>query len=177
MPLHSALLRSFVVALLGILVAGGCRFQGIALRQDQRVKLVSPDFREQVTLPVTIDWTVEDFEVTGPGGQPSDDSGYFGVFIDTDPQPPGEGLEYFSRDDVECRNSKRCLTRDYLAQRGVYTTSDTEITIEQIAPAPGVNVERGERDLHEVTIVLLDAQGRRIGEGSWSTTFELVGER
>ncbi len=156
----------------------GCfQFQGVDLRQDTRVEIVSPDeFREQVELPVTIDWSVRDFEITGPSTSSDDDSGYFLLLVDVDPQPPGEGLDYFARDDIECRRSDTCPNPTYLAQRNIYTTTDTVFTIEQLGPAPGVDLARGDADVHEATIVLLDGTGHRIGEGSWSTTFELVGE-
>ncbi|MCA1677113.1 MAG: hypothetical protein LC799_34680, partial [Actinobacteria bacterium] len=63
-------MRGMTRALLAALVVAmpACTFKGIDLRQDRRVEIVSPDFREEVSLPVTIDWTVQDFEVTGPDG-------------------------------------------------------------------------------------------------------------
>lgn len=159
------------------LLAGACQLEGVDLRQDRRVEIVSPDeFRERVTLPVIIDWTVQDFEVTGPSPTSDDDSGYFLLLVDVDPQPPGEGLDYFARDDVECRQSESCPNEKYLAQKNIFTTSDTDFTIEHLGPAPGVDLMRGDADVHEATIVLVDGMGQRIGEGSWTTTFELVSE-
>jgi hypothetical protein len=171
--------RTWTVVAVAALVAGACQFQfeGVALRQDQRVEIVSPDeFREQVQLPVMIDWTVRDFEVTGPSPASDANSGYFLLLVDVDPQPPGEGLDYFARDDVECRRSQNCPNEKYLAQKNIYTTVESEFTIEHLGPAPGVDLTSGDADVHEATIVLLDGTGHRIGEGSWSTTFELVEE-
>ncbi|MCA1675119.1 MAG: hypothetical protein LC799_23995 [Actinobacteria bacterium] len=171
-------MRGITRALLAALVVAmpACTFNGIALRQDRRVEIVSPDFREEVSLPVTIDWTVQDFEVTGPDGASDENAGYFAVLVDLDPQPPGEGVEYFARDDVTCRKSEGCPNERYLERRGIFITDETDLILTNLSPAPGVDLDAGDRDLHEVSVILLDGQGHRIGEGSWTATFELPAE-
>jgi hypothetical protein len=96
------------------------------------------------------------------------------VLFDKQPQPPGEDLEYFARDDITCLRSEQCPDRGYLAQRQIYTTTDTSFTVKALPPAPGVDLERGEADIHDVVLVLLDGQGRRIGESAWWNAFEII---
>lgn len=90
------------------------------------------------------------------------------MFVDVTPQPPGEGLEYFFQKDPSCRSAISCLTPTYLGQRGVFQTSETNFKIEIIAKR--FEVPKDQQDWHEVTVVLLDGSGRRIGEsGDWVT--------
>ncbi len=152
----------------------GCALSGLAFEQDQRLRFEAPSYREKVHLPFTIRWSMTDFEVAGPSSGSSPDSGYFEVLFDTGPQPPGDGVEYFARDNRSCRVSEGCPNRHYLAQQGVYTTTNDYIEVRHLPPAPGVDLARGQPDIHDVTIVLLDGAGKRIGESSWTTSFEIV---
>ena len=162
--------------LLGLVVLlSGCALRGLSFRIDDRVQILSPEDREAVTLPVTIDWESTDFEVTGPDGTEQPDSGYFGVFIDRAPQPPGETVEWFAKDDLSCRPADDCPDRQYLADRGVHTTQKTEFVVKTFPPPPSNQVAR--REFHEVTIVLLDGSGRRIGESAFTAQFEVQRER
>jgi hypothetical protein len=161
--------RLLAVVAIALAVAPACQLQGLAFIEDRRVELVSPEYREIVGQPVTIDWEVTDdalAEELGSGTQ-------FGVYMDIDPQPPGEPLEYFGRDDPTCRRSPTCPDEKYLRQRGVYTTTDTEMTFRFLPVAPGVDLEQGDPDFHEVTLVLLDEEGQRIGESAWAIIFEV----
>ena len=68
------------------------------------MSFVTPGDRAEVRLPVTIEWTVSDFDVTGPDGSARRDAGSFGVYIDRTPQPPGEKQEWLVRNDQMCKN-------------------------------------------------------------------------
>jgi len=125
-------------------------------------------------LPFTIRWTVEDFELTGPNGESRQDAGYVEVLFDKEPQPPGEGLDYFARDDVTCERQEGCPDQHYLAQRQIFVTTNDYFEVKQLPPAPGVELERGQPDIHDVVLVLLDGQGHRIGESAWWNAFEIV---
>jgi hypothetical protein len=152
-----------------LLVASACTTTGLAFVQDKRVEIVSPRYRERVQLPVRVAW-----EVTDNGLEADLQSGtQFGVYVDVDPQPPGQPLDYFARDDARCRESTTCPDAHYFRQRGIHTTTGTEITFPTLPIAPGVDLDRGDPDFHEVTIVLLDSEGVRIGESAWSITFEI----
>lgn len=161
-----------VLVALGALSAGCSAADGLVFRQDRRVALESPEYREVVDLPVTLDWTVDD-GLAAALADPSAPPEGFAVLIDVDPQPPGEPLRYFARDDDTCRADDGCPDLGYLAARGIHVTRDTSFTIERLLPAPGVDVDRGDRDIHEVTLVLLDADGIRLGESAWTFTFEV----
>ncbi len=159
----------FAAALATCVLLVGCSTAGLAFIEDRRVEIVSPDYRQLVDLPVTVDW-----EVTDEGLQQDLASGArFGVYVDIDPQPPGEPLEYFARDDPQCRRSITCPDARYLRQRGIHTTTETEMTFGSLPIAPGVDLERGQPDFHEVTLVLLDESGTRIGESAWAIIFEV----
>src|SRR5205085_2729127 len=80
--------RSLVVLLL--LFGSGCG-TNVAFKQDHRVSIVYPRNRQKVTLPMTVRWTVKDFD------------GTFGVLLDRAPQPPGEPLTWFARNDKSCK--------------------------------------------------------------------------
>lgn len=152
-------------------LASACNFSGLAFRVDDRLTIVEPEDREQVRLPVTVRWRVEDFAVTGPTREPSDDAGYFGVYLDRQPQPPGQPLEWFAKDDETCRAQDGCPDAAYLASRNIYATDQMAFTIETVAQPPS-DVKR--REFHEVTIALLDGTGRRIGESAYYVVFEVV---
>ena len=148
------------------LLASSCA-SGLAFVQDRRVEITSPASHAKVTLPVTITWTIEDFRLTGPNGRSEDDAGYFGVFIDRAPVPPGEPLSWIARDDKPCLRTPGCPDDVYLADRRVRFTEIPSIRFEQL---PDLNAYRG-HEVHEVTIVLLDGNGERIGESAWYLTF------
>lgn len=149
------------------LVLTGCAISGLAFRVDDRVTIVEPGDRATVTLPVTVTWTVRDFDVTGPSADVRPDAGMFGVFVDRSPQPPGEPLAWLARDDDSCRPADGCPDDRWFNDRSVFVTSQPTITLATLARP--VNLRGAER--HEVTIVLLDGQGHRIGEAAWHVTF------
>jgi hypothetical protein len=154
--------RALVLTVLLALLSSGCALRGIAFRQDDRLSFVSPGDRDEVTLPVTITWEVEDFDV------PED--GSFAVFVDRAPQPPGKTLEWLARNDETCRSADGCPGEEWFAQHDVFRTTDTEHTIDRL---PARADDR--REMHEITVVLLDPDGRRVGETGW--TLELQVER
>ena len=147
----------------------GCSTDGLAFRVDERLTFVTPEDRATVPLPVTLDWEIRDFEVTGPGGPVRDDAGYFAVFVDRTPMPPGEPLRWLARDDRDCLRDEACPDAEYLSARGVYTTEDTRLVLTDLARTG----DDDERERHRATVVLLDAQSRRIGESAFEIAFEI----
>lgn len=131
--------RRTALALAGLLVAASVSGCGPYLfRQSDRVQIVTPADHATVREPVTVSWDVKDFS------PPRD--GSFAVFVDRDPMPPGEGLGYFDPHD-----------RD-----GIHILTATSLRLPALGRLAGV--DPAEQDHHDVTVVLLDAQGRRIGE-------------
>lgn len=151
----------------------GCLPQGLAFKVDERLTFISPEERSTVGLPVTVDWEMRDFEVTPPGtGEPRKDAGYFAVFVDTPPMPPGKNVRWLARKDNSCRPTDGCPDAEYLTARGIYTTTETELVLEQLPRT--TRADRQERrERHRVTVVLLDSGGRRIGESAFEITFDI----
>ena len=159
-------------AALTLIVASGCGVSGLNFSDDKRVSFVAPGDRAKVRLPVTIRWTVRDFDVTGADGAARRDAGSFGVYVDRTPQPPGEKQTWLVRNDQMCKNDPSlCGNKDFLAQRDVHTTTRTSFVIERL-PLPFGDAKR-RREFHEVTIVLLNGRGERIGESAFVRQFEV----
>lgn len=158
------------VALLGLCgLLTGCVPQGLAFRVDDRLTFVSPEDRSTVELPVTLDWEIRDFDVADPGSAPREDAGYFAVFVDRSPMPPNKPLSWLARDDNTCREDDGCPDQEYLNARGVYTTIETELVLEQLPRTS--DDDRKER--HYAVVVLLDTTGHRIGESAFEIAFDV----
>lgn len=159
----------FAPALAALLLTG-CGVNGLSFTQDQRVEVVSPEDRSVVDLPLTVRWKVTgDFSVTGPTESSEPDSGYFGVFVDRSPVPPGAKLESLADEDQVCAATPGCPDETYLADRNAYAATSTTLVIEEL---PDLTLGQS-RDFHRVTVVLLDGTGRRIGESAFSVEFEI----
>ena len=157
-----------------LLTTASCSTSGLQFSQDERIEFVAPRYREKVTLPMTVEWTVKDFNVSGPTSNARNDAGYFVVLLDVDPLPVGQTLRYYARDDRGCRPDSGCPDKKYLAERRIHPTTKTMFRIEQLPTAPGIDLDSGDRNLHEVTILLLDGLGTRTSESLWTQTFEVV---
>lgn len=139
----------------------GCAVSGLSFVTDDRVDLLLPEDRSTVTLPLTIAWEAEDVTL-GEG------AGSFGVVIDRTPPPPGETLAWLFRGDDVCGDDG-CPDPTYRAQRGVHQTTQTGLVLDEVV----TQGQRSDDELHEATVFLLDADGRRQGEGSWSVQFRV----
>lgn len=154
-----------------VLLLAGCSPEGLAFVQDRRVEIVEPDDLEEVRLPVTIRWVAEDFTaMASPDGSSQPDRGRFAVLVNRAPMPPGEGLDWFARDDEQCV-APACPDDEWLASQGIHVTSETAVTLETL---PDRREREGALDQHEVTIVLLDGSDQRIGEAAFAVEFTVV---
>ncbi len=155
----------------GLLVAAallaGCSVNNINFQQDERVEIVQPRDREDVRLPLTIEWIFEDSRLAAQSGE---DGVLFGVFVDRSPMAPGQDVTSLA--DEECRRVAGCPDSEWLRQRNVYLTSGTSLPVETITQPVGG--PRRDRELHKVVIVLLDQQQRRVGESAFSVEFFLA---
>ena len=151
-------------------VLTGCVPQGLAFRVDDRLSFTSPEDRSTVRLPLTLSWTIRDFEVSGPGSAPSEDAGYFAVFVDRAPVPPGESLRWIARKDRSCRAADGCPDEEYLSSRGIYPVTTTKLVLAQL-PRTSDREDRKER--HRAVVVLLDGDGKRIGESAFEIAFDV----
>ena len=162
------MIRRLVCAVVGVgLLATGCVPRGLAFVKDDRVDIVAPQSHAQVQLPVTIRWTVHDFRVTGHDGTTSPNEGYFGIFVDRAPVPPGRPLSYVAHGDKLCLATPGCPSKRYIEDHDTYSTTHTSFTLKQL---PDLTAYQG-HELHEVTVVMLDGQGVRLGEQAWYVDF------
>jgi hypothetical protein len=163
---RTAGLRAALV-LLAVAPLGGCVTEGLAFQADDRVEFVTPKERERVSLPVTLRW-----ETSLPA--PSAGGPYYAVFVDREPVRPGHTLSNVVEDS--CRRDPACPDLEYLAGRGVHLAGTPELTLETI-PDRSTATRTGARESHEVTVVLVDGDGRRIDEAAWSRRFTVERDR
>jgi len=154
------------VRLLAVLIAlmtAACTTHGLALRKDHRVRIVSPRSQATVRLPLDIRWTTKDLP----------DATTFVVFIDRRPMKPGGTLRSLADDD--CKHTPGCPDDAWLRERDVFVTGQTSLRLENV-PADNEGERFGRGHGHEVTIVLLGPDGRRMGETSFASQFFVKGE-
>lgn len=151
------------------LTAGCSGLSDLRLTQDDRLTLTRPASQQEVTLPFTVSWTVRDFDVVPAGTPPRPDSGYFAVFVDTLPMPPGDSLRDFAGPRA-CGADPKCPTAELLASYNVYVTDQLSVEIPRVGT--GLMGTEG----HQLIVVLLDGSGRRLGDSFWQSTFHLAGD-
>ena len=145
----------------------GCATGPLQFHNDHRLSFRSPAARSQVQAPLTIRWSMRDFDLTGLDGSATAARGAFAVFVDRSPMPVGADLRWFAAHDPGCLRNPRCPDPTYLANRGVHVTTDTSLALEVLPPvAAGVGDEQ-----HSVTVVLLNGAGRRFAESAWYLPF------
>jgi hypothetical protein len=144
---------------------GLAHLQDLNFRVDDRLHFVSPDARTTVQQPLSVSWAMSDFTVAAPGSAPaSRDAGFFGVFVDRAPIHPGETLKAVGHGDPVCDRDAKCPDKAYLNSHYVFTTTATHLQLPRIPDLRGV---KEKLQLHSITVVLLDTDGRRIGESAW----------
>ena len=173
MPLLTGARRALALgaAVLSCAAATGCSVGSVGqlqFRNDDRLSFTSPGHRELVEAPVTVSWRMQGFDPVGLDGSDADDRGAFVVFVDRAPMPVGKDIDWLLRDDRGCQRDPRCPDETYLADRGVYVTTGTSVTLETLPDAgDGVGNEQ-----HYVNVVLVDGTGTRIGESAWYRPFQ-----
>jgi hypothetical protein len=150
----------WVARLAAVAWLSGCSLSGLNFREDTRVDVVAPTDRSQVALPLTVEWTVRDFD------------GSFAVFVDRAPQPPGRSVAWLFRNDDGCIEESGCPDAAFLQLRGIYLTDEPRLVIDTIPQLTGDDV----RERHEATVILLDEDGERSGESAFSVEFEIERE-
>ena len=187
--LRRVLAAALVVS--GVLATSGCvDLDEMQFVKDHRLQFQSPEDYELAELPLEVSWTMEDFEVlpkpekkarAGRGAkgakavtvaqvpEPTEDAGYFAVFVDRAPIKPGRTLEDVGNGDPLCEDNPGCPDKAYLEAEGVYTTYEPTVTLELVKALSS----KEKIQLHQVTVILLDSEGRRIGEHAWFRQFKL----
>ncbi|TCO59607.1 hypothetical protein [Actinocrispum wychmicini] len=162
-----------LTAVFAVVALAGCgtSLADLNFRVDDRLHFVSPEVRSTVRPPVAIAWQMDDFRIAGQGSEPpSRGVGYFAIFVDQKTVKPGHTLADVAEGDTLCEGAPNCPNETYLANHGVYTTTNQSFEIPQIPNLPG---SKEELQLHAVTIVLMDTAGRRIGESAWEIALRI----
>jgi hypothetical protein len=149
------------LSLASLAVLPACSVSGLAFVQDDRVEVVEPSEGATVRLPFEVRWSVRGF------------SGSFLVLFDRPPMRPNQPLLSLVPSDDPCRREPSCPDRDWLADRDMYHTEETVVTVENLADR---RPEGRGTDRHEVSIVLLDERGRRVGESVFISEFSVERE-
>ena len=159
---RSAALLAMLAGLLS-----GCgltHLEDLNFRVDDRLTFTGPKDRALLKQPFTVSWTMRDFRIAAKGSEPpSDDAGYFAVFVDQAPVKPRATLDDVAKGDTYCENDPKCPDQAYLAEHYVYATTHTSIRLRGIPNVSG----HDDVQLHSVTVVLMDTSGHRIGESAW----------
>ena len=147
-------------ALGAALVLASCSVSNHNVFNDHRLQFVEPPSRAHVRVPVTVRWTMRD-----AAGASS-----FAIFVDRSPVAPGQTLRAVADRDLSCQRTPGCPDTSYLADRQIYTTAGDSFVLDRVADFTD---NREKQQLHEVTVVLLDSSGRRMGESAWYLDFWL----
>lgn len=151
--------RAGALALTAVLSA--CSLHGLAFRKDDRLQIENLPDRSSVEVPFDLEWSFD--------GELKDGES-FAVLVDWTPPPPGKSLESLLKSDPACQGPTGCPD-GYLERNRIHTTTDTSMVIDNV-PLSTSNDRRG---YHEVTIILVDEEGRRIGETSAWSRFKTPG--
>lgn len=127
-----------------VLATTGCSTNGLIFRDDGSFVVDSPHKNQVVSQPVTVRWHLKP-GTASPAG--------YAVFLDRTPPRPGGRLPG--------PNDRLNIT----------VTTDTSVRISDIQPTNAVSDE--DKNRHDVTIIMLDANGRRISELSGFVRFKV----
>jgi len=148
--------------LVGVMAASSaCRSTGLVFRADRSLQIVNPVQNALVTLPLRLRWTTTSLP---PGAK------RYAIFVDRAPVRPGRSLRDIA--DSTCQRLPGCPDETYLEQRNVYETSAPTLMLASL-PDQRARNRTSARDVQELTIVVLDDQGRRIGEAFYSVSFRV----
>jgi len=153
---HGRSRRLWVWALVPVLLGSGCAADGLAFVRDERVEILSPSSGATVRLPFEVRWSASDV-----------DARYL-VLFDRTPMRPNRSLRSLVPSDDQCRARPSCPDERWLADHDLYLTDGTSIRVQDL---PEERTNHRAKDRHEVTIVLIDDRGRRIGESVFIREF------
>ena len=132
--------------LIGVALTSLPACQPMLFRNDHRIEIAEPANFATVHMPVELTWSAPGFAAP--------EMGEFAVFVDRDPMPPGETVAYFAASG---------------RMQNLYIVSSTRLRLLKLDPNPGASDV--ERNHHDVTVVLLDPTGHRIGESAGFAEF------
>jgi hypothetical protein len=150
------------LALIATLGLSGCAVQGLSFMEDDRINIIRPAENERLRLPFDVRWTVKNFD------------GLFALFFDRSPMRPNMDLRSLVSEDDPCISVPGCPDAEWLENHGPVYVTDQRILRVDALPDPRDNDRLKER--HQLTIVLLDRTGRRLGESAFITDFSVERE-
>lgn len=141
----------------------GCSFTGLAFRQDHRLEFTTLRDRDTISLPYTLDFSFD-------GGLPAPATA-FAVLVDWTPPPPGHALASLFDDDAACSGPLGCPD-GYLERNRIHVITEHSLIITDVPATSGSRA-----DFHDVTVILVDDDGRRVGETSAFARFHVDDDR
>lgn len=154
---HAAIrMRLAVVMVAAGMLAQACAPSGLSFVQDDRLDFEAPSANETVSLPFEVRWTIEDYD------------GSFAVFFDRSPIRPNQPLRSVVPDGDPCLARPTCPDAAWLAEQDVYVTAGTVVVIEDL---PDRRDNSRQQDRHDLAIVFVDEEGKRIGESVFTREF------
>lgn len=136
----------------GVLALAGCGGAPRAFTVDGHVRITAPAPLAVVSTPFTVRWTS------------TDDAQRYAVFVDQDPIAPGRTLRDLA--DDQCKHARGCPDAGYLANRGVFVTARRQVEVPLLPILKGTGA-RARHPGHRITLVAVDARGRRTSDASW----------
>ena len=156
------LARRATCAVAASVLLHGCATEGLAFKQDNRLDITAPTQNETVRLPFDVRW---DFEGEHPGR--------FVVFFDRIPMRPGQSLLSLVPEGHPCRSRPACPDEAFLEERWIHVTDQRAVTVKVL---PETRTTNRAKDRHELTVVLLDEEGKRLGETAFTREFVIERE-
>lgn len=149
-------------AALTAISTSGCgqfRLSGIDLARDTSITFTTEEHAD-LALPFHLAWHDDD---AAPDR-------HYAVVVNRTPPPPGETLRWFAKGDKPCLANAACPDDVYLLRKGVVRTDVAEVDVRAV-PVP---LGRGDRSgLQTATVIVLDDDGRRVGEAAFTFEFTL----
>lgn len=160
---------TLVWMLAAMTLLSACDTSAYAFRVDERVRIVAPEARSTVTLPVTVRWTDDEPPAEPRVAAEDPEAEYYAVFVDRTPMGPGEPLSSLADEPERCADTPGCPDEGRLRDLGVLLTADTAVTLEFLADLRP-SARASSKDPHELTIVRMRGD-RRVGEAAFRVNF------
>lgn len=161
--------RRLALGFVAMALLGGCGITRIdapiSFSADRRLSIDHPRPEDEVGLPLEMRWTADDVDLS--------DGTHFALFVDRPPVPPDrvvrqrvctEGEEL----PPQIGEFRKVCKDDRLT---IFFTDETSFRFSCFEPR--FDAPKRTRNSHTVTVVLVDADGRRIGTAADSVKFDV----
>jgi hypothetical protein len=145
-----------------VVAVGGCA-RAPLFTADRSLRFVAPVQMSTVIAPVEVSWRTDHLPLH---------AAQFLVFIDTPPIHPGQNLRAIASGDPSCVPKAGCPNAAYLAARDVFITTRDRVSVPFVAALSGLE-GHDSLAIHQLTVVLVDAHGTRVGEYAYTVQFRV----